>query len=256
MSLQTDRGAPIEGLWITATRLVRGLLRRIPVGIQFLEAYDLTLVGCNCPGVHHPGEYQSPIPSLSRIKAQRHRTFDIPKELPGVDLNLAGQRALGMEIAPFVAGCLFPQTKTPPWRYSGENAWFSWADAVVLHGLMRHFRPARAVKVGSGFSSAVTLDTVEHCLSGSCHCTFVGPHPERLWSLGERMVVFRRELRTVRGTNARSLAELRQNPQDISISSESCERGKAKVVWDRGGWELLDRFPRATRWLSQRRVWD
>jgi hypothetical protein len=79
--------------------------------VPLLEAYDFMLVGCNCPGVHHPGEYRSPIPSFSRIKAQRHRAFIVLKELPGVDLNLAGRRTLGMEIAPFVAGCPFPQTR-------------------------------------------------------------------------------------------------------------------------------------------------
>jgi Methyltransferase domain len=168
---------------MTATRLMRGLLRRFPIGKEFLDAYDLMRVSRDCPAAHHPGEYQSPIPSLSRIKAQRERIFNIPKEIPGVDLNIAGQRALGMKIAPLVADCPFPQTKTPPWRYFGANNWFSWGDAVVLHALLRHNRPARVVEVGSGYSSAVILDTVEHYLSGSCHCTFVEPHPERLQSL-------------------------------------------------------------------------
>jgi hypothetical protein len=168
---------------MTATRLIRGLLRRIPIGQEFLQAYDLMRDARDCPAAHHPGLYHSPIPSVSEIKAQRERIFAIPKELPAIDLNVADQFALGKQIAPFVAACPFPQTQTPPWRYYGDNNWFPWGDAVVLHALMRHFRPARVVEVGSGYSSAVILDTIEHDLSGQGSCTFIDPYPERLRSL-------------------------------------------------------------------------
>jgi predicted O-methyltransferase YrrM len=46
--------------------------------------------------------------------------------------------------------------------------------------MIRHFRPRRVVEVGSGFSSALMLDTNElHC-DPPMQLTFVDPHPDRL----------------------------------------------------------------------------
>jgi predicted O-methyltransferase YrrM len=52
-----------------------------------------------------------------------------------------------------------------------------------LYGLLRHFRPRRVIEVGSGYSSAVMLDTVEQFLENRTSFTFIEPNPERLLSL-------------------------------------------------------------------------
>jgi hypothetical protein len=39
------------------------------------------------------------------------------------------------------------------------------------------------IEVGSGYTSAVTLDTSEHFLDGQVECCFIDPHPELLLSL-------------------------------------------------------------------------
>ena len=166
-----------------ATRLMRGLLKWMPIGKDYVRAYGLMQKLRDCPAARHLQGYSSPIPSLSQIKTDHDWIFAIPKEFPGIDLNVAGQRTLGMELAPFVADCPFPMTATPPWRYHGDNDWFSWGDAVVLYALVRSSRPARILEVGSGFSSAVILDTVEHHLGDTTHCTFIEPYPDRLRSL-------------------------------------------------------------------------
>lgn len=166
-----------------ATRLMRGLLKWMPIGKDYVRAYGLMQKLRDCPAARDLQTYSSPIPSLSQIKTDRDWIFAIPKEFPGIDLNVAGQRTLGMELAPFVADCPFPVTATPPWRYHVDNDWFSWGDAVVLYALIRSSRPARILEVGSGFSSAVILDTVEHHLGDTTHCTFIEPYPDRLRSL-------------------------------------------------------------------------
>jgi Methyltransferase domain len=168
---------------MTPKRLVRGVLKRMPIGKNFVRAYDIMEGLRDCPGAHDLGSYQSPIPKLSEIRADRDRIFALPEEIPGIPLNAEAQRALGAELAPFVAECPFPATLTPPWRYYGENDFFTWGDSLVLHALIRHFRPARILEVGSGFSSAVILDTVEHYLGDATRCTFVEPFPDRLRSL-------------------------------------------------------------------------
>jgi predicted O-methyltransferase YrrM len=167
---------------MTASRIIRGLVKRVPNGRKFLEAYDLMAKLRDSPAAKLSGHYYSPIPSLSQISADRDSIFAIPEEILGIDLNGFGQRAIGMELAPFVASCPFPDEALPPWRYCGENDWFPWGDGVVLNALIRKFQPSRILEVGSGFSSAAILDTIEHDLPAT-RCTFIEPNPERLRSL-------------------------------------------------------------------------
>jgi hypothetical protein len=163
---------------------MRGLLKRTPIIKDFVKTYDLMQKAGDYPGLQYLTVYVSPIPSLSAIKADRDRIFAIPTEIPGIDLNVAGQRALGMQLAPFVADCPLPETHTPPWRFHhGGQVFFTGADAFVLYALIRHFRPARLVEVGCGYSSALILDTVEHYLGDTTRCTFIEPYPDRLQSL-------------------------------------------------------------------------
>jgi predicted O-methyltransferase YrrM len=52
-------------------------------------------------------------------------------------------------------------------------------DAAIYHSLLRHLRPRRVLEVGSGYSTAVALDTIEaHGLDTVVEC--IEPNPERL----------------------------------------------------------------------------
>jgi predicted O-methyltransferase YrrM len=56
------------------------------------------------------------------------------------------------------------------------------ADAAVYHAMLRKFRPSRIIEVGSGYSTAVALDTIStHGLETEVTC--IEPYPERLRSL-------------------------------------------------------------------------
>lgn len=83
----------------------------------------------------------------------------------------------------YYADLPFPATKSPSHRYFFENAWYSYSDAIFLYGMIRHAQPKRIVEVGSGYSSAVMLDTIDAHIGEKVHCTFVDPFPERLLSL-------------------------------------------------------------------------
>lgn len=69
------------------------------------------------------------------------------------------------------------------YRYYFVNKYFIHADATTLYCMMRHFRPKQIIEAGSGFSSAVMLDTNERFLNQSVKFTFIEPYPERLYSL-------------------------------------------------------------------------
>ena len=46
-------------------------------------------------------------------------------------------------------------------RYQYENGFYGYTDGVILYSMIRHFKPARIIEIGSGFSSAVMIDTNE-----------------------------------------------------------------------------------------------
>lgn len=131
-----------------------------------------------------PGHYYSPIPSLEEIQAAEPRLFgDAPAEIPGIDLRAEDQLRLVSSLARYHADQPFAAEPSPPLRYHLRNEWFSYSDGLFLHCLMRHLKPTRIIEIGSGFSSAVMLDTSERFLDGSVQLTFIEPHPERLYSL-------------------------------------------------------------------------
>ncbi len=55
-------------------------------------------------------------------------------------------------------------------------------DALILHAFLRQLRPRRLIEIGSGWSSALILDTADRYLP-DLRCTFIDPYPELVRSL-------------------------------------------------------------------------
>jgi len=68
-------------------------------------------------------------------------------------------------------------------RYFYANRYYQYSDAICLYSMIRHLRTKRIIEVGSGFSSAVMLDTNELFFSNAVVCTFIDPDPRRLSTL-------------------------------------------------------------------------
>ena len=84
---------------------------------------------------------------------------------------------------PFYAELPFSEEKTPTSRYDFNQSVFCYADAVFLYSFLRLMQPARIIEVGSGFSSAVMLDTVDRFFSNRPAMTFIEPYPDNLKKL-------------------------------------------------------------------------
>jgi hypothetical protein len=134
-------------------------------------------------GAFPAGHYYSPIPSkddvLWHVKSGRPPTGDIP----GIRMNEESQRELLDDYIHFYKDLKFPEKQTPGHRYFYDNDWFSYSDAIFLYCFLRKHMPKRIVEVGSGFSSAVILDTIEVFFSQRPEITFIEPYPNRLISL-------------------------------------------------------------------------
>jgi hypothetical protein len=124
-----------------------------------------------------------PILSLEEVRAQSERIFATPPTLPEIDLQADAQLDLVRTVSPFAHDMAWPEQRTEGYRYYFDNDWFTYGDAVVLHCMLRFLEPARIIEIGSGFSSAMILDTNDRNLGGRLHCTFIEPHPERLLTL-------------------------------------------------------------------------
>ncbi|CAG1066628.1 hypothetical protein BAC1_02250 [uncultured bacterium] len=149
-----------------------------------------------------PGHYYSPVPDRDEVRGREERIFSVPRELPGIDLNEAGQLTLLNELAAFYGEMPFSREKKDGLRYCFDNLYFCHTDAVILYSMLRLLRPKRLIEVGSGFSSAVSLDTNDLFLAGSLDVTFIEPFPERLIELfsekdRDRVVLVQKNLQDV-----------------------------------------------------------
>lgn len=131
-----------------------------------------------------PGHFYSPIADLDDIRRRRLSLFGLdPLDIPGVNLDLAGQWKRADELAPLVATQPFTDAAQPGLRYRFDNPAYANTDGLFLHLVLRHNEPRRLIEVGSGWSSACTLDTVERFLDWRTAITFVEPYDELLRSV-------------------------------------------------------------------------
>jgi predicted O-methyltransferase YrrM len=131
-----------------------------------------------------PGHFYSPLPDPRFVDLRKARLFDRQiRDIPGIDINTEKQLALVDALSKYYAELPFSEESTIGLRYFFRNSFFCHGDAIILYSMLRHFRPRKVVEVGSGFSSAVMLDTNDLFLSREIEFTFVEPYPERLLSL-------------------------------------------------------------------------
>jgi hypothetical protein len=130
------------------------------------------------------GHFYSPYPDQAEIDRRAEAIFDTSKDPLGIDLRVDEQFALFDQLATLLEDDLpFPADKGDEFRYYFDNPAYAWSDGMILHAMLRHIRPRRIVEVGSGYSSAMTLDTTERWLDGDVELVFVEPYTELLNSL-------------------------------------------------------------------------
>jgi len=154
-----------------------------------------------------PGHFYSPIPALEEVRSDADRIFQFPSDrLLDIDLKVEKQLELLRQFGAYQTELPVAWMKQGAARYCYENEYYSWADAIVLHAMLRKYQPKRIVEIGSGFSSAVILDTSDIFFDTPIDCTFIDPYPDRLRSL----------LRTEDAAHVRILA---QRVQDVDLQT-------------------------------------
>ncbi|MCR4287210.1 MAG: class I SAM-dependent methyltransferase [Deltaproteobacteria bacterium] len=133
-----------------------------------------------------PGHYYSPVPNTDRIRQREAKIWSSHAPVngvPGIDLNEQAQLRLMDSMAAYYGQMPFDEKKKDGLRYYFDNPFFCHTDAIVYYSILRHMRPKMVIEAGSGFSSAVLLDTNELFFKNSIKCSFIEPFPERLNTL-------------------------------------------------------------------------
>jgi Methyltransferase domain len=135
------------------------------------------------PPLYAPGHFYSPIPDLDSVTADAERIFAKPDEITGVDLRRDVQLATLASMSERWDDYPYYAPGAANLRYRPDNDFFGHMDGLVLYGMLTTVRPKRYVEVGSGWSSALVLDTRERLPDRTIECTFIEPYPDRLHAL-------------------------------------------------------------------------
>ncbi|HEV8555258.1 MAG TPA: class I SAM-dependent methyltransferase [Actinophytocola sp.] len=211
-----------------------------------------------------PGHYYSPLASVAdvaRAKANASRA-----ELLGFDLRAGEQRDLIKQMIPLWDDYLANGSGR---RFQPGNMLYSRTEAAPFDAMLRLRRPKSIIEVGSGYSTAVALDTRDAALPDLC-ITCIEPYPDRLLGLlrpgDHEQLVLRRE--PVQDTPLDVFDALQ--PNDILfIDSTHVSKPGSDVNWLL--FEVLPRlrvgvlvhvhdifwpFEYPTEWLDEGRDWN
>lgn len=163
-------------------KIVQSFLNNLPY-VRGLYRQSLNNKNLNC--IHPNGHYYSPVISIEDIKK---RESDIWKNaeidgVQGIDLRTREQIQLVHMFANYYDEMPFKADKQSKIRYQFENDYYSYTDGIILYSFIRHFKPKRIIEIGSGYSSAVMLDTNELFFDNKIELLFIDPYSERLNSL-------------------------------------------------------------------------
>lgn len=145
--------------------------------------------------------YESPYPDIREIHQREKEVFDKEKEIPDIDFNVDGQMELLGQMKDIeIPGWSDEKSDALSDRYYYHNDWFAKGSADALYYMMRILKPRNIIEVGSGFSTAVMLDTNEKFMGHQVAITSIEPNARRLKSLlrpGDNLEIFEKKLQEI-----------------------------------------------------------
>lgn len=129
-----------------------------------------------------PGHFYSPVVDAHAVISMFDRNTAC-RSVPGIHLAESEQVEKWHALLPYLKSVPFSDAQKDGFRYRFDNPTFGIGDASIYCAMLQLHRPRKLVEVGSGFSSACALDTIEHCLDHHVDVTLIEPYPELLNSL-------------------------------------------------------------------------
>ncbi len=159
-----------------------------PALVDTLTFWENTLYLDGKSNFYPFGHFYSLYPNIEEIKQQESKLFSDEKPVTDIYLNEGVQKDYLLQMQELY-------NTIPDWenisvpagvtdlRYRYGNPSLSPGDAVGLHCMLRLLKPKNMIEVGSGYTSAITLDTNEYYLDNSISLKFIEPYPALLQSL-------------------------------------------------------------------------
>lgn len=254
------------------TRLKQAALRT-PPGRWYADSHRLAALAGKL--WQEPGHFYSPIPDLDDVARHADKIYPTQEtalRVPGVDLRLEAQHELLDRLEPLLDGVDFPATREAAAsrgrRYFTDNDSYGSGDGIFLTLLLRYLTPDRLIELGSGYSTACTLDARDEWLP-KLDVTLIEPYPDTLgtvmrtadWSSVRHLKV---------GTQDADLATFEElGAGDILfIDSTHVAKTGSDVTWifgevlprlAPGVWihihDIFPRFEYPPAWVEQGRGW-
>lgn len=126
--------------------------------------------------------YESPFHDVAEIRKNEKQVLNYNKEILDIDFNVERQIELLNQMKQYDI-IEWSHEKQEKYRYYYDNCMFSHGSAEALYYMLRILKPRRVIEVGSGFSTALMLDTNNICFNNKIKISSIEPYPERLRSL-------------------------------------------------------------------------
>ena len=159
-------------------KLIQSLLDKLPY-IKSLR-HKVDIVERNSHVL--PGHFYSPIVDVNDIALRKSKIWPhpMPVDISGIDLQHYNQLGLLRHcLTEYLPEYPFSAEKKNELAYHYNNRYFGFADGLFLYSIIKHFKPQKIVEAGSGFTSALMMDTRK--LLGFPHSlTFIDPDLSRV----------------------------------------------------------------------------
>jgi predicted O-methyltransferase YrrM len=177
------RASRAKQLFVSCARTLHDLPVAFPALVKAFRG--LQKMGINVT----PNHYYWPVPDLAELEKREWPIYSAP---PGCHFDLKKQAELARELsANYGAECCF-SAEPHDSSYHYNNGYFEAVDAEVAYFMVRQFKPARIVEIGTGYSTRVLATALERNsetdgLEGQL--ISIDPNPERFLKNGWRSVV-------------------------------------------------------------------
>ena len=132
------------------------------------------------------GHYYSPIPDYDWIAKNPTALRSDPdrSSIPGIELNVDGQLSTLTKLREFIKDFDWPDSRSEDRRYFSANSYYAYGSGLLLYAMLMMIKPKNVIEIGSGFSSALMLDTAQYKMEGcEPHFTFIDPEMTRIAQL-------------------------------------------------------------------------
>ena len=129
-----------------------------------------------------PGHYSPVVDPSTIAKYVEKQYLQEPGDIKGIHFDEDAMVRFWKENAEFMKNTPFSEHDDGKNRYYYDNGQYPYGDAIMLRAMIAHFKPKNVIEVGSGFSSACMLDTVDHVGLSDFTITCIDPDTDRLHS--------------------------------------------------------------------------